>query len=147
MNDLEIKELLEKSSLAIIEISKRLELAKKENIELKSMVEYQEGINKTMIRAFNSDDWADMKKIAKILNYEKLGRNIIFRILRERDILMTGGGKNNEPMQKYVNLGYFKVLQVPGKDQYGNEKIYPKTVVSQKGLNFIREVLDNVTGK
>lgn len=83
-----------------------------------------------------SNDTIDMKEAAKILSIKGIGRNKLFEILREKKIL----DRNNQPYQKYVDLGYFRIIE--SKWQCGSDiKITLKTVVFQKGLDFIRNVV------
>lgn len=69
-----------------------------------------------------------------------IGRNTLFRILREKGILMVAPGRRNVPYQKYVNSGYFRVIQQKffKKDIRNN---YYKTVLTDKGLEFILRIV------
>lgn len=132
-NDLlkQSKDLIEKLSS---ELEKMIEQNKKvieQNNEL-----LQE--NKTWNIVSNSDDLIGMDEVAKALNYKGYGRNKIFELLRDKEILRH----NNHPYQKYVDDGYFKLLEEEYDNGYGQIKIYLKTVVTQKGLDFIRRKLD-----
>ena len=90
-----------------------------------------------------SKGWEDMATIAKLLGRPGYGRNTIFAILRDRGIFRTNA--NNEPYQEYVNRGYFKIVEQHWENpQTGETMISKKTVVSQKGLAFIKRVLDEV---
>lgn len=84
-----------------------------------------------------TDETVDMAETAKILNYPKIGRNILFSILRDMKVLR----ENNEPYQAYVDRGYFKVVEVLKTDSYGKTRTIPKTVVYQKGLEWIWKLL------
>jgi anti-repressor protein len=81
-----------------------------------------------------SDDEWDMSSVAKVLNLG-MGRNTIFRRLREKGVLRH----NNEPMQVYVNSGYFRMATTTWTAPNGEQHVYPKTVVTQKGVDFIRK--------
>jgi len=84
-----------------------------------------------------SDDTITLAATAKVLNIDGIGRNKLFEILRDKKILQP----NNEPYQKYVDLGYFRQIETKWHDQNGDTRIYLKTVVYQKGLDYIRKVL------
>lgn len=84
-----------------------------------------------------SDEWSEMTEIAKVLNFPDYGRNRIFKKLRKEKILRY----NNEPYQEYVDRGYFRLIEQKIVLPYGSIKINYKTVVSQKGLDFIRKIL------
>ena len=45
-------------------------------------------------------------------------------------------------MQRYVDSGYFKIIIQVYKDGRGKEKVNNKTVVSIKGMEFIRRILN-----
>ena len=76
-----------------------------------------------------------MSEVAKLINYIGVGRNILFEILRVNDILRW----NNEPYQKYVDAGWFKIIVTEKAD-----KVVPQTVVYQKGIEKICELLDEL---
>ena len=97
---------------------------------------------KTWNRITDSDNWIDMSEVAKTLHtkhkkYKKYGRNLIFSFLRDAGILR----QNNQPMQHYCDREYFKVIEVE-KDFGYETKIIPKTMISPKGIDFIRRLLD-----
>ena len=78
-----------------------------------------------------------MNDVAKVLQIKGYGRNNLFEFLRQRKILMM----NNQPYQKFVDAGYFRVIEQ--KYQRNNEEcISFKTLVYQKGIDFIRKLLN-----
>lgn len=83
-----------------------------------------------------SDDTFDLDNVAKTLNYKNIGRNNLFKILKEQKVLM----RNRNPYQKYVDCGYFKIVQQPF-DRGGKPGINSKTVVYQKGVDFIKKFI------
>lgn len=86
-----------------------------------------------------SDDTFDLDNVSKTLNYKNIGRNNLFKILKEQKVLM----RNRNPYQKYVDCGYFKIIQQPF-DRGGKPGINSKTVVYQKGVDFIKKLLDRL---
>lgn len=86
-----------------------------------------------------SDDTFDLDNVAKTLNYKNIGRNNLFKILKEQKVLM----RNRNPYQKYVDCGYFKIIQQPF-DRGGKPGINSKTVVYQKRVDFIKKLLDRL---
>lgn len=82
-----------------------------------------------------SDDTIDMKEVAKLLNIG-IGRNKLFELLRDKKIL----DGNNQPYQKYVDAGYFRIIESKYTMPTGEIKISLKTVVFQKGVDFIRKI-------
>ena len=79
----------------------------------------------------------DIGTVAKLLNFKNVGRNTLFEILRNKGILQT----NNIPYQKYVDQGYFRVIESKWNDSYGDVKISFKTVVYQRGIEYISKLL------
>ena len=75
----------------------------------------------------------DMGIVAKTLNMG-IGRNTLFEFLREKEIL----DKRNIPYQKYCDRGYFRVVESQFNKPDGTACINFKTVVFQKGMDFIR---------
>lgn len=110
----------------------RAENAEKENklIEQAPKVEFFDDVT-------GSTDTIDMKEVAKVLNVKGLGRNNLFELLRSRKIL----DRNNQPYQKYVDCGYFRIIESRYTVPTGETKISLKTVVFQKGLEFIRKLI------
>ncbi|KPU42138.1 hypothetical protein OXPF_39170 [Oxobacter pfennigii] len=79
----------------------------------------------------------EMSKAAKVLNFGK-GRNTLFAILRAEGILRD----NNEPYQEYIDRGYFRVIEQKYSKPDGSTNISIKTLVYQKGLDYIRKILN-----
>jgi phage antirepressor YoqD-like protein len=84
-----------------------------------------------------SDNWMEMSAAVKLLAYKGWGRNKVFELLRNRQILRY----NNEPYQQYVERGYFKTIEQTFETAYGETMINRKTMVSQRGLDFIRKLI------
>ena len=84
-----------------------------------------------------SDTTAEIATVAKVLNFKNIGRNTLFDILRKQGILQ----KDNMPFQIYVDRGYFRVVESKWNAPNGDVKVNYKTVVYQKGINFISKLL------
>lgn len=85
-----------------------------------------------------SKDAIEIGKVEKVLNYSGVGRNKLFEILRDRGILM----KDNVPYQKYIDNGYFRTIEQKYSMPDGETRISIKTLVYQKGVDYIRKVLE-----
>lgn len=86
-----------------------------------------------------SKDAVEMKAVSSTLNYVAVGRNKLFAILREQKVLQS----NNIPYQKYIDAGYFRTIET--KKNCGTEvRIFIKTLVYQKGLDYIRKLLNKL---
>ena len=86
-----------------------------------------------------SEDTIDVGQVAKVLAIKGYGRNNLFKLLREQKVLMH----NNQPYQKYIDCGYFKQIETQWYDRKAEiTHIGLKTVVYQKGLDFIRNLIE-----
>lgn len=85
----------------------------------------------------SSKNAIDMATCAKVLNISGFGRNNLFELLRNKKILQS----NNVPYQKYVDQGYFRVIEQKYAKPDGTIQINIKTVVYQSGLDFIRRTI------
>lgn len=111
--------------------NRTLENARKQIADMKPKADFYDAVTQ-------SNDTIDMKEVAKTLNIKGLGRNNLFEFLREKKIL----DKNNLPYQSYVNQGYFKVVENHYEYPQGCINVNLKTVVFQKGLDFIRRTIE-----
>lgn len=109
-----------------------------ESVEAKELMEKQLEAAKPKIEFFNavtgSKDATEMSSVAKTLDMG-IGRNKMFAHLRDMKILRP----NNEPYQEFVDRGYFRVIEQKYTDSKGETHIVFKTLVYQKGMEFIRK--------
>ncbi|MBQ1295909.1 MAG: phage antirepressor KilAC domain-containing protein [Clostridiales bacterium] len=84
----------------------------------------------------DSKDAISMADVAKVLDLG-MGRNKLFKFLRRKKVLMDG----NIPYQEYIDRGYFRVIEQKYDKGYGEIDINLKTLVFQKGINYIRKLL------
>ena len=75
---------------------------------------------------------------ANVLGIKGIGRNKLFYILREKKILKD----NNEPYREYIDRGYFRTIEQKYSKPDGTICISIKTLVYQRGLDFIRKMLN-----
>ncbi|SDM15466.1 phage antirepressor [Sediminibacillus halophilus] len=89
-------------------------------------------------RFISGENYQTMSIAAKSLG---IGRNILFRKLKQKKILMA----NNTPYQAYMDRGYFVVKEKPIKmgEQVINK---PQTYVTPKGVDWLDKLLDEETG-
>lgn len=113
--------------VAAIDEKEKLE---KKMIEDKPKIEFYEAVA-------NSKTAIPMDQVAKVLNMQGIGRNKLFDVLRNQKILQ----KNNIPYQKYVDCGYFRVVESKYTKPNGETCISIKTLVYQKGVDYIRRIL------
>ncbi len=113
-------------------ITRDREVLRKELLEAKPKIEFFDQVT-------NSKDAIDIGSAAKVLHYGG-GRNKLFALLRENGILM----QNNQPYQQYIDRGYFRTIEQKYVKPDGSTHINIKTVVYQKGLNFIQKIIQRV---
>ena len=85
-----------------------------------------------------SKDTIDIGTVAKVLNVKGFGRNNLFEFLRDKGVLIS----NNQPKQTYCDRGYFRVIESKFTKPDGSTHVNTKTVVYQKGLDYIRKLLE-----
>lgn len=109
-----------------IEQSKLIEQQGQQLIEQKPLVGFAQQVS-------DSSDCVDVGEFAKTIRDEniKMGRNNLFKWLKSNHYLMS----NNNPYQKYINNGMFKVVEVVKKTPYGT-KVFTKTLIT--GIGQIR---------
>jgi len=86
--------------------------------------------------AMSSKDLLSFRDVSKILNKPSFGRNNLIKSLREKGILIAG---TTESFQSYIERGYFEVIEQPYKRDGELIGIILKTLVTQKGLEFIKK--------
>ena len=121
-------------SQALLLASRQAETIEQQNqllLEQKPKVEFYEAVT-------GSTDTIDIGSAAKVLNIKGIGRNTLFEILREKGILDA----RNRPYQSVCDRGYFRVIESTYTKPDGSTHINLKTVVYQKGLDYIRKVLE-----
>lgn len=85
-----------------------------------------------------SEDLMDIKNVTRVLNIEDFGNAELFEFLKSKSIFMG----NNQPHQKYVDCGYFRVIEIKWYDyRQATIEIIIKVMVFQRGLDFISKLL------
>ena len=116
---------------ALVAADKQITSLREVNAKLLPKAEFCDAVT-------DSTDAIPIGTAAKVLNCG-MGQNRLFAFLREKNILMA----NNQPYQKYIDEGWFRCIESK-YDVQGETRIYIKTVVFQKGMRKIREMM---TGK
>ena len=114
---------------ALTILQRRIQDANKEIEKLKPAAEFAYQI-------CSSKDAIDIGNCAKVLN-RNIGRNNLFEFLRNKKILQS----DNIPYQKYIDSGYFRVIETKFTIPSGETKISLKTLVLQKGVAYINKLL------
>ena len=108
-----------------------IEEQKQQLIEAEPKVEFYDTVT-------GSETTINFGQAAKVLNYKGLGRNKLFQYLRDKDILMS----NNTPYQRYVDAGYFRLIETTWNTPNNDSMVYLKTVIYQKGLDFLSKIIE-----
>ena len=114
---------------ALLVAQRTIENKNKQITEMKPKAEFYD----TVTGADN--DWFTMNEAVKILNLG-IGRNNTFKVLRWYGIL----NDKNIPYQRYVDAGYFRLIETTWKrndEQYTGRALR----VSSKGIDYIRKIL------
>ena len=119
--------ILASKQLSELEVKEAVAPLIAENTEMKPKAEFFDAVadSKTAI---------SMNEVAKVLAIRGYGRNNLFEFLRKESIL----DKYNVPYQKYVDCGWFRVIEQKYMKN-GEPQITTKTLVYQKGVDGIRK--------
>lgn len=86
------------------------------------------------------EKWYSMSEAAKIINAKGIGRNKLYKFLKDKGILRG----NNEPYQRFIDQGLLKYVVKDVENPYGKTLSFePVTLVSLKGIEFIEQLLTN----
>lgn len=129
---------------------KRLELEKQFNAELEAEIaelrtrneslETEAAENRPKLEHYeacmSAKDAITMRHAAA-LNIPNLGRNKLFAVLRDKQIL----DRNNIPYRKYQDMGLFRVIENSYADSAGDKHTVLTTLVFPDGLDYIRRAV------
>lgn len=113
---------------ALLLAAEQQEVIEKQSIQIEVMKPKEQFFDQVT----GSSTAFDMADVAKVCNLG-VGRNTLFQFLREQKILRD----NNTPYQQYIDCGYFRVIESKYNKPDGSVHISLKTVVYQKGIDFI----------
>jgi len=85
-----------------------------------------------------SEGLQTISQVAKVLG---TGRNRLFELLRDLDVIYRDWYGGYGPYQKYVNAGYFKLKEKVVTKGNCSCVAYVYTLVTPKGINFIHRIL------
>ena len=88
----------------------------------------------------SSKDAIEMKSVANTLDFIGVGRNKLFEILRDNDILT----QKNQPKQRYIDNECFRTIEQKYEKPDGEICINIKTLVYQKGVDYIKSLLEKL---
>lgn len=113
--------------------SKELEMVKALRAKEKPLVDFAN-------KVASASNAISVRDFAKLLYDEKIriGQNNLFKWLRDNGYLM----RDNMPYQKYIDSGYFEIIEQTYETPYGT-KVSLKTLVTGKGQIYFTEKLRN----
>ncbi|MCP4986030.1 MAG: phage regulatory protein/antirepressor Ant [Colwellia sp.] len=126
--DMVIARALQMANTKVLDYQQEITMLSEKVTELKPKADFYEAVT-------GSTDTIDLGQVAKVLNVKGYGRNNLFEFLRNKDILMD----NNQPYQKFIDRGYFRLVESKFTKPCGSTHINIKTVVYQKGVDYIRK--------
>lgn len=121
---------------ALIELVNQVE----KNEQLQLTLEKQKPLVDFANQVASASNAISVRDFAKLLNDEKIkiGQNNLFKWLRDNGYLM----RDNMPYQKYIDSGYFEIIEQTYETPYGT-KVSLKTLVTGKGQIYFTEKLRN----
>lgn len=122
----------------LIQLATALKEERQARLLAEQTIKKQEPLVSFASQVSDTTNLIDMNQMAKLLKEENIpiGRNRLFQILKKKKVLRN----NNEPYQKYIESGYFKVREVVYNTP-SETKVYVKTYVTGKGQIWIAEKL------
>lgn len=120
----------------VIELEEQNEKAQREIKALEQKTEL-------MDRVLDADEKIDIGQAAKILELP-FGRNTLFQQLRDKGVFFKN---RNEPKQEYVKRGYFVLKEKFIERNNHDGFVIVKVLVTQRGLEFISQLFNAVTGQ
>ena len=89
-------------------------------------------------RVADTSETFSLAETAKMLETPNFGRNNLIKFLRAEGILMA----DNVAKQRYVDRGYFRIVQTDYNAPDGTPRVKAVTRVKEKGVDYIRHRLD-----
>lgn len=129
VNQFEIPQTYSQALLLAAKQAEQIELQNNQIKELTPKAKFFDAVT-------DSKTAIDMGEAAKLLDLG-FGRNTMFERLRDLKILMS----NNQPYQKYIDNGCFRTVETKYTKPDGSVNINIKTLVYQKGMDYILKVL------
>jgi anti-repressor protein len=125
----ELETVKPRTHLEVIDSERLLLLS---NLEKDKVIERMKPKEHFFDQVTGSENCFDMADVAKVCNLG-IGRNTLFQFLRDNKVLR----ENNTPYQNFCDCGYFRVIESKYNKPDGSININLKTVVYQKGIDFI----------
>ena len=129
---------IKQDSYMIVDPIERAKRWIEEQEEAKQLIEQKQAVideqQPLVDYAISMDNSTDSDKtIKQFARHTTLGPIKLFEFLRDHNIFITGGLYHNQPYQKYIDRGYFKVVTKVAQKPSGESYTYEQTYVTPKG--------------
>ncbi len=129
------EELLDNPDL-LLDVIAKLKVEREEKLAAQRKLEIQAPKVEAYNTMLDSKNAMYIREVAKLLNSPEWGEKRLFRFLKNAGVLM----ENNEPYQKYIDKGYFRVIARTYK-VYDEVRTSKTTLVLPKGIDYILKLV------
>lgn len=130
---LEIRDMMREFKKELQSKTTQLENTKQELEKAQPAIDFHRAVSKSPLDVSISDF---AKEISEYNNMV-IGKNRLYRILRKLGYLSDSKSNFNSPYQKWIDKGFFKVVEMKYLDAYDNEQTSIKLYVTGKGRTEI----------
>lgn len=130
---LEIRDMMREFQKELHSKQNQLENTKQELEKAQPAIDFHKAVSKSPLDVSISDF---AKEISKYNNMV-IGKNRLYKILRKLGYLSNSTTNFNSPYQKWIDKGFFKVVEMKYLDAYDNEQTSIKLYVTGKGRTEI----------
>ena len=136
---LELIDMARDSELGRLKEIKKNKLLEKENKEQYLLIEEQQPKVDSYKTLMDSKEMFTIGRFANITGSEfGLGQNKMFKLLRELEILMDNEIRWNTPYQKYLDKGYFEVIEKETRVDKDDLSVFSSvTLITSNGIDYL----------
>lgn len=118
-----------------LEVERKVNLLKGNIIANKPYVDFSKTVS-------NVEGAISIGSFAKLLNnnYINIGRNRLYHWFRENGYLIKSGKEKNNPKQKYIDMGFFRVVERLVQTENGDKLIITPLITGKGQLYFMKIV-------
>ncbi len=130
---LEIRDMMREFQKQLHSTTTQLENTKQELEKAQPAIDFHKAVSKSSFDV----SIADFAKEISKYNNMVIGKNRLYKILRKLGYLSDSTTNFNSPYQKWIDKGFFKVVEIKYLDAYDNEQTSIKLYVTGKGRTEI----------
>ncbi len=135
-NGMYVKEELLDNPDLLLDVVSKLKVEREEKLAAQKQLAYQAPKVAAYNAMLDSKNAMYIREVAKLLNSPEWGEKRLFRFLKNAGVLM----QNNEPYQKYIDKGYFRVV-IRTYKVYDETRSSKTTLVLPKGIDYILKLI------